>query len=523
MSKLRKSSKSSNQRHRNPIGRWIRRIILFPTLLIILFSFSIGGVEAADGMRGNNCIIHRGDVIEYDFYFTCIELTIEGTVNGDVIGIASNVKVQKGAIVTGDIWLGAGKLEINGEVSDDIHFVGGKLHLRNDTIFNAPRVDVAAIAVSVEVNDRVTVPGDILVLCYQAVLDGDIGGTIDFQGQTLHINGIVEGNVTATVGDNREESPLRTFGFLPYDIDLQSPGFIVGSDALIQGNLDYEAPQRVNLPRDSVQGEQTYTQSLQQADITRVEQSDTFLSVMRTYLISALQNMVSLMIVGVFIQQFMPIMMIEPGKRVQRTFVSAFAWGSMLFILSVPVAVGLLFFSILMIVIVTLISLSALTLAAILFFVVVDVVLIGGFWFILVYVSRTITCFIIGVFLLRRILRYWHKYRQAQNPDDPPLYIPVTVGRYRWIALALGVVTFSLIANLPLPSSLNTLKLLFQAPIAFIGLGAIFMYARDLWHMTRGDWFIPDMTASRWEAVPSDSDLPLGLDNLPDSFSGFDD
>ena len=521
MPKSRQLHPTPQPRRRSPLQRWLRRLLLFSTVLIILFSFSIGGVEAADGMRGNNCVVAKEDVIEHDFYFTCIELTIEGTIDGDLIGIASNVRIEQGAVVTGDIWLAAGKLEINGDIGDDIHFGGGKLHLRNDITFSAPRVDLAAIAVSVEVNDEVTLPGDILVLCYQAVLDGDIGGTVDFQGQTLHISGVVAGNVAATVGDNREESPLRTFGFLPYDIDLLSPGFIVGPEAVIEGNLDYEAPQRVNLPRNSIRGEQKYTQSLQQADITRVEQSDTFLSVMRTYLVSVLQNMVSLMLVGVFIQQFMPILMIEPGKRVQRTFVSAFAWGSMLFILSVPVAVFLIFFSILMIVIVTFISLSSLTLAAILFFMVVDVVIIGGFWFFLVYVSRTITCFIIGVFLLRRVLRYWHGYRHARNPDDPPLYIPVTVGRYRWVALALGVVTFSLIANLPIPSSLNTLKLLFQGPIAFIGLGAIFMYIRDLWHMARGDWFIPEMTSSRWEAVPSDQDLPLGLDNLPDSFRGF--
>lgn len=138
MAKPRKSKSKPTQRRRNPIVRWARRILLFPILLILLFSFGIGGVEAADGMRGNNCIIHTDDVIEHDFYFTCFELTVEGTVHGDLIGIASNVTIQEGAVVTGDIWLAAGKLEINGDIGDDIHFGGGKLHVRNDTTFSAP-------------------------------------------------------------------------------------------------------------------------------------------------------------------------------------------------------------------------------------------------------------------------------------------------------------------------------------------------------------------------------------------------
>lgn len=497
--------------------KWLRRILWINFIFLLLLTSSAGAVEAADGMRGNSCTIDRNEVIDHDFYFFCYTLTIRGTINGDLIGIASRVTLARGSVVNGDLWIGTGHLVIEGEVYDDMHFAGGNLQITKFASFPEPRTDIAALGISVSINEEAVVPGDLLMLGYQAVLNGDIGRNIDFQGQSLRIYGNVGGNIDAIVGDRRQETPLRTFP-LPFDINLTNPGFVIGEEASIIGHLTYEAPQQVTLSRNTVQGQVNYTQSLQQADITRVEQSDTFFTIMRDYVINILQDSVSLMVVGLFILQFLPILMIEPGKRVQRTTPTAFSWGAMLFILNFPIAVVLLLFSILLVFIITVVTLGAMTLAASLFFLVVDVMLVGGFWFLLVFVGPAITCFVVGVNLIRISHRYYVERRR--DPDDPPVHLPIVTGKYRWAALAVGVAFFSIVVNLPLPAS-NMLKIILRGAFAFVGLGAIFMYGRDVWHMARGDWITAELGPERFEALPVDQDVPLGLDNLPSGFEGF--
>jgi cytoskeletal protein CcmA (bactofilin family) len=498
-------------------AKWLRRLLWIPILLLVLLGTGVGAVEAADGMRGTNCTIERNQIIDHDFYVFCYTLTIRGTINGDLIGMASRVTVVRGAAVNGDIWVAGGHLIIEGTVEDDIHFAGGNLQVTKDAVFPEPRIDIAALAISVSIDEGVTLPGDLLMIGYQAILNGDVGRNIDFQGQTLRINGNVAGNVDAIVGDRRQETPLRTFP-LPFSINLTNPGFFIGETSVIEGNLTYEAPQQVILGRNTVHGRIDYTQSLQQVDITRVEQSDTFFTIMRNYIVGVLQDAVSLMVVGLFMLQFLPMLMIEPGKRVQRTTPTAFSWGFMLFILNFPIGFALLVFTLLIVIIITVVTLGSLTVPASLFFLVVNVVLIGGFWFLLLFVGPAITSFVVGVNLVRLGHR-WYAERN-RGPDEPVVYLPIVTGRYRWLALAVGVAFFSLLVNAPLPAS-NFIQIILWGAFAFVGLGAVFMYGRDIWHLTRSGWIATEIATDRLDAMPLDSDVPLGLENLPEGFDGF--
>ncbi|MCI0714000.1 MAG: polymer-forming cytoskeletal protein [Chloroflexi bacterium] len=498
-------------------AKWLRRLLWIPIMLIVLLATGVGAVEAADGMRGTNCAIERDEVIDHDFYFLCYNLTIRGTVNGDLIGTASRVTVVRGAAVNGDIWIAAGQLIVEGTVEDDMHFAGGNFQVTKDAAFPEPRIDIAALAISVSLEEGVTLPGDLLMLGYQGIVDGDVGSNIDFQGQTLRINGNVAGNVDAIVGDRRQETPLRTFP-LPFSISLTNPGFFIGETSVINGNLTYEAPQQVVLGRNTVRGRVNYTRSLQQVDITRVEQSETFFTILRSYVVGVLQDALSLMIVGLFMLQFLPMLMIEPGKRVQRTTPTAFSWGFMLFILNFPIGFALLIFSVVLVILVTVVTLGSLTVPASLFFLVVNVVLIGGFWFLLLFVGPAITSFVVGVNLVR-VGHRWYAERN-RDPDEPVVYLPIVTGKYRWLALAVGVAFFSLLVNAPLPAS-NFIQIILWGAFAFVGLGAVFMYGRDIWHLTRSGWLTADLTTDRLDAMPLDTDVPLGLENLPDGFNGF--
>jgi hypothetical protein len=511
--------------------RWWRIFYVPLGLFLFLLGISVTTVEATDGMQGNRCVVESNEYIEHDFYFICRSLLIRGTIDGDLIGVASEVTIAREGVVTGDIWMTGGQLTIQGTVGDDLRFAGIDLDITDQVTFTNPRTDLTALALSVEISPGAALPGDLMMFGYQALLFGEVGGNIDFQGQTLVINGNVAGNVDAIVGDARQEINLRTIPFLPYSIRLRNYGLYIGDTATIQGNLRYEGAQQANIPRGAVAGTTRYEQVLERADITRAKQPRTFLGILRNYIVVVIQDLISLMLIGMVALQFAPILIIEPSARVQQSPIPVISWGLILFILFFPFALMSIIVSIILVLLITLISLSALTFTATIFFTIINLLFFFIFWFLLVYLGRAITCFLIGN-LIQHYVRYYLA-RRKHDPDDPPIYIPPFPVRYRWIVLALGTVIYSGVVNLPLPSPVPTFELIFEALVALSGLGAIFMLGRDAWNIydiksgaipKRKRKALPPRHRRPLElGLPDDAEVPLGLDNLPDGFEGFTD
>lgn len=503
--------------------RLIRTLIWLPSLLLILFfGVGVGVVEAADGMQGDHCVVERNDYIDHDFYFLCRTLVVQGTIDGDLIGVASKVTIARSGVVLGDIWVAGGQLTIQGEVDDDIHFGGVDLDITADAEkFTNPRLDVTALALSVEISEDTVIPGDLLMIGYQGLVFGDIGGNIDFQGQRLEIQGSVDGNVDAVVGDSREEINLRSIPFLPYSIRLQDYGLYMGTDAQIGGDLNYEAARQANLQRRAIGGSLRYERVLEREDITNVQQPRTFFSILKNYIIEIVKDVISLGLIGILVLQFTPVFMSEPSRVIQKSPLPAVSWGLILFILFFPLTLLSIVLSIVLVILVTFITLSSLTMTTAIFLTILNLIFVAGFWFLLVYLGRAITCFLIGNILVHMV-RYYLAKRQ-HDPDDPPIYIPPIPARYQWITLAVGTVIYGSIVNMPLPSPVPTFELILEAGVALSGLGAIFMYARDVWYVREilGGQQPIRVLRRLGPVLPEDRDMPLGMDNLPEGFEGF--
>lgn len=503
--------------------RLLRTLIWLPSLILILFfGVGVGIVEAADGMQGDRCVIERNEFIEHDFYFMCRTLVVQGTIDGDLIGIASKVTISRNAEIMGDVWVGGGQLIIQGAVGDDIHYGGIDLDIIADADkFTNPRLDVTALALSVEISAESHIPGDLLMIGYQGLVYGDVGGNIDFQGQRLDIQGVVGGNVDAVVGDSREEINLRNIPFLPYSVRLGDYGLYMGSDARIEGDLNYEAAQQANLQRRDIGGALRYEKVLEKEDITKVQQPRTFFSILKNYVIEITKDVISLGLIGILVLQFAPVFMIEPSKVIQKSPIPVVSWGLILFILFFPLTLLSIVISIVLVILVTFITLSSLTLTTGVFLTILNLIFVAGFWFILVYLGRAITCFLIGSILVH-IVRYYLAKRK-HDPDDPPIYIPPIPARYQWITLAVGTIIYGSIVNMPLPSPVPTFELILDAGVAFAGLGAIFMYGRDVWYVREVFGGQQPIRALRRlnPLLPEDTDMPLGMDDLPEGFKGF--
>ncbi len=505
--------------------RWLRLLFIPFYVFIFLFGISVGIVEATDGIRGTRCTVNADEYIDHDFYFLCRTLVIRGTVDGDLIGLASEVTIDREGVVMGDIWVIGGQLTVNGTVGDDLHFAGADLDITEQSNFTNSHIDVAAVSLSLELSRGAEIPGDILMIGYQALVYGNVGGNIDFQGQSLDIKGSIGGDVDAIVGDARAEIRLRSISFLPYSIRLRDYGLYVGDEAYIEGNLRYEAAQQSNIPRNAVQQTTRYKQVFTRDNITRAQQPRTFLSILKNYFVQAAKDAISLLLVGALVLQFTPTLVIKPSERVRQSPLPAVSWGLILSILFTPVIILEIFASVILVILITFITLSALTLPTSLFLIVINLIFIFSFYFLLFYLGRVITCYLIGNTIIHSVRYYLTK--RHHDPDDPPIYIYPIYARHRWIVLALGAMIYGLLVNMPLPSPVPTLSLIFEAVVALSGLGAIFMLGRDTWDKFRDSkrTMMPLRGRPKVEDIelPADSDTPLGMENLPEGFEGFHD
>jgi len=499
----------------------MRRLRWLIPQLIFLLIFA-GTAEATDGLRGDECVVATDEVITQDFYFFCNTLVIEGYIDGDIAGIASEVTIAREGHVTGDIWVLGGQLTIEGMVGDDVHFIGIDLDITGLARFPSPRTDIVGMGVSMEVAQQVVIPGDVIYYGYQAILNGKVNGNVDFQGQALIIQNTVGGDVAAIVGDQEGNEPLSSFPLL-YSVNFREPGLYFttrNSDHIgyINGNLSYEAPQRVST-LDNVGGRVRYTQAVQQAAITQAEQSETFLKIVGNYILVTARDVAALGFVGIMTLNFFSVLLLEPGYRVQTQPISAFSWGLMFTLTAIPTALLLLIGSLVVVVVIFVIAIGAieLTIMAVIMTAVVNLGFLGGFFFFWAFLGRAITCFVIGFFVLRWVQHLWIRYRGAPHPVLGEL----------WLSVIVGVILVALVVNLPLGSFVDILQLFLTGIIASAGFGALFMYLRDVWYLERKRVLVGGEDLYHVPSPPDDLDMdvdvPVGMDNLPQGFKGFDD
>ncbi len=140
----------------------------------------------------------------------------------------------------------------------------------------------------------------------------------------------------------------------------------------------------------------------------------------------------------------------------------------------------------------------------------VNLGLIGGFWFMLLFMGRVVVSFALGQLIYRHVLR-----------------IQQTGTYKRWITmLALGGGVFVLLTNLPVPAAGITIELV----AALAGIGAIVVYVRSLVYASQvaaeENQTIPALVSAnevRLPAMPREKEVPPGMENLPPGFTGFGD
>jgi hypothetical protein len=490
------------------------RTWLVPILVVLaLFSVTNQVEAAARTMRGDRCEIAEDVVIDEDFYFLCRILDVKGTVDGDLIGAAAEVTIHSSARVTGDLWIGGGKLRVTGKIGDDIHFGGMTVQIAEGAIFTDTRVDLTSIALNTEVQTNTSLPGNLLVYGYQAKIAGAVGGDIDFGGEALLIDGVVSGRIDAEVGDARRNTDVPSLPL--YDISFEDPGLWIGENAHISEDVSYRATSPSLIPPNVVRGTIRFDRTGGQRDITKAAQANDAARILLSYIREAFQDAITLLLLGAIGLRLVPKVIQRPASNVRQRTVPTIGWGLITFMLSIPVIIGVLLLGLLLALILYLLKLNELTLLLGISVLIATLALVGVFSFLLFFMGRVVVSFMLGELIERYVLR------------------SIDVEEYRQLAItmALGAVAYTLLTNVPVPA----VGLIIELITALAGAGAVVMYLRG--QLDTVGLLPARATSPRGAAVttptvsfphprrpPTKETRPLspGLENLPEGFTGFD-
>lgn len=483
----------------------MRRNII--TLFMLLFA-AVGVVSAAEFLQNSECVVESDEVIEDNLYVLCRDLLIEGEVRGHLIGAAVTATIN--GKIGNNIYLVAGQLDLSGELGGDIHFAGVTLNVLPETEFN--NTDIVNLALSNNIQADVSVPGSIVMLGYQLLVSGEVQSEIDFWGSSLWIDGHVQGDVNASVGDanatgtaSQVETLLLPFNF---DVDLIDPGLTVTENGSVDGLLTYTA-----LSEGSIAGELEQEPIYKAIDpgptlIDLVEEEDPG-GALQNYLGQVTREFTSLIVIGVLALLVVPQVLRLPMISLRQQPLSSLGVGVLSFVISFPIVLILVLLSMLIMFILALLRLDGLLAVIGLLLGIIDFGTASVFYFMAIFLSRVVLALTMGRLFARIILK---------NPNTT----------FAWIlSLTIGTALLALFASLPL------IGWMFNAMALFLGLGAILVtiltQIRQLRETTAAPapvYYGADtvvLTPTPHFPPPILEDQPRGMDNLPDGFKWWDD
>jgi len=229
---------------------------IFSLIAILALAF-VTPAQAFDDRSGDNVVIEADEVIEDDVYVTANEFTLEGTVKGDLVVFGNTIVIN--GTVEGDLIAAGKSVIVNGKVSDDARMAGATLKVSKTAFIGG---DLITASASLETENDSVVEGELVVGAAEALLEGKISGDVLAGAGALELNGEFGGDIKAEVGNPEEGGPPPTLYMPQADLDFPTvkPGFNVGKDAKIAGNLEYTQSKDVKIPSGAVGGKITRTE-----------------------------------------------------------------------------------------------------------------------------------------------------------------------------------------------------------------------------------------------------------------------
>ena len=236
-----------------------------------------------------------------------------------------------------------------------------------------------------------------------------------------------------------------------------TPGLAIASSATIHGALEYVGPVEAEIG-GAVQGSVTY-HSTTPAIIPITPEHD----LSRLFLEQFKREIAVLLTVGLLGTIIAPKQFRSPLSNLRKRPASSFVIGMLLFILSFPIALIIILISAIIVLLLALLQLDGVLLVIGSLLTLIDLSVIGVFYFTAILVARAIFAIGIGQLVLRIALG---REMARQMPR---------------MSLLAGVILLAILASLP------EVGFLFNALALFMGLGAIAGAVADWIHAFRGN------------------------------------
>lgn len=415
-------------------------------LLAALICLLTSGVVFARAMQqGENCIVPADTVVQGSLFAFCQNLEIAGKVEGSVYGIGLRTTIS--GEIGSNVYIAGLALDLTGSLHGALHYIGLMLRLGPPASAPSPaacsELNFAALSFSLDAEARIA--GAVTGFGYQALLAGGVRGEVNYWGSAFVVSGAIDGDAFATVGNpDSDLNDVETL-LLPLEIQFEAAtaGLNIEPGGRISGNLVYIGPVE-GAVEGTVAGSVRYTSStpvfapeLPQAELT-TRFYDQFL---RELTVLLTIGFLGLALAGKRFQY--------PLTRLRRRPLQSFVIGMLLFIISFPIALILLLATALVMLLPLILNLPGVALAAGAFFALVDICLVGMFYFGAIFVARALFALGIGRLALQVALGRGRARRMPR------------------LSIIVGAALMALLSTLP------AIGFVFNAGALFMGLGAI--------------------------------------------------
>ena len=418
------------------------RLTLLATWICLL---SAGGVFARDLRQGEDCAVPADVVVKGSLFVFCQNLTIAGRVEGNLIGVGLRTRIS--GEIGKNVYLTGLTLEQAGVIRGDLHYVGLMLRLDAPAAQTQRPVEGQLIfaALSAAFAENTRLPGPVTGLGYQVLINGPVEDEVSYWGSAFVLNSAIGGDVYATVGNPQSDAADLETLLLPLDIEFAAapPGLSISPTGRIRGRLEYFGPAEAIID-GRVEGPIEYhsTTPVLAPDLPPQGLGSIFYDQFKrelTVLLTA--GLLGLVLAE---RQFK-----RPLAQLRRRPVHSFVIGMLLFIISFPVVLILLIVTTVAIVLPLALQLDGVALVAGALLALVDIGVVGIFYFTAIFIARAV----VGLGVGRLILQVALGARQARRRPR--------------LSVIVGVALLALLSALPV------VGFIINAGALFMGLGAI--------------------------------------------------
>jgi cytoskeletal protein CcmA (bactofilin family) len=432
----------------NILGK--RGLFVFVSLVLVLtnvvFAASAWAVETRSG---ENVTIGADEVVEDDLYVGAETVTVEGTVQGDLVAVGGTVRVN-GGTVEGDLISAGRTVIVNGTVEDDVRIAGQALLVGEDAQITD---DLIAAGFSLGTEPGSTVGGELLYGGYQALVAGNVEENVRGAMTAFELSGEVGGNVNVAVDGGGAPPAGGRFAPGPPAVSIPTvePGLTLTDTARVGGDLHYESSSRGDIASGAqIGGDVAY----EQRPAEEVQPAQTGASAV---LLESLRRFVVLLLIGLLLVWLTPRLVRGVADTVRSQPLLSLGWGVLDFLIVMVASLLVLAATILLAIVFGLVTLGGLIPAIVSIGVLTDAVLVVAFLISVFYLAPVVVSFLGGRMLLGRF-----------QPER-------AAGRV--LPLVVGVLLYVILRAIPILGAVVALL------VVLLGLGALSVWA---WRTFRG-------------------------------------